>query len=418
MRLVTPVNINKEDLNFDSVNTLFLIDIMHMRELNEAYGYESGNKIIRQFSSLFINSIIPKIEQLLARFKIEKNNMEFKNHYVDIFALKLFCELDERLILKIKSLIADTFLTEQFYIEDHGVNINIDITMGCSQGLNNDELTVYAEKALYNAKENYENYSYCDDSLSGNTMINNNLLDIMRYNIDEKMVEPFFQEIVDNKKLKTHKYEALMRLMDRQENILAPYAFMDKAKKFRLYPKLMEIMIEKVFGVIARHKIYASINLDYHDLINPNLKSFIIKSLEKEQIGEYLTVEILESEKIHDFEKVNEFIKELRRYGVLVAIDDFGTGFANYEHILQLDVDYIKLDGSLVKRINEEIYYDLIKSIVSFCKKQNIKVIAEFVSSLAILRYVKSLKIDYSQGYHISKPKPIDEIINERKGKK
>ena len=240
MRLVTPVNIKKEDLNFDSVNTLFLIDIMHMRELNEAYGYESGNKIIRQFSSLFLNNVIPKIEQLLARFKIEKNNIEFKNHYVDIFALKLFCELDERIILKIKSLIVDTFLTEQFYIEDHGVNINIDITIGCSQGLNNDELTVYAEKALYNAKENYENYSYCDDSLSGNTMINNNLLDIMRYNIDEKMVEPFFQEIVDNKKLKTHKYEALMRLYGQAGEYTRPLRIYGQGKEIQALSQAYE----------------------------------------------------------------------------------------------------------------------------------------------------------------------------------
>lgn len=415
MKLVTPININKEDLDFDSVNTLFLIDIMHMRELNEVYGYENGNNVIRQFSSLFLNTIIPKIDKLLKKFKTEKNDIEFKNHYVDIFSLKIFCELDERIILKIKNLIFETFLTHDFKIKDHGVKINIDITMGCSQGKSTEELIVYAEKALYNAKENYESYSYCDDSLNENVLLNKNLLEIMRYNIDEKMVEPFFQEIVDNKKSKTHKYEALMRLIDEDSHILSPNAFMDKAKKFRLYPQLMEVMIEKVFDIITQHKIYASINLDYHDLINPNLKSFVIESLENKKIGKYLTVEILESEKIHDFEKVNEFIKELRNYGVLVAIDDFGTGFANYEHILQLDVDYIKLDGSLVKRINEEIYYDLIKSIVSFCKKQNIKVIAEFVSSLAILRYVKSLKIDYSQGYYIAKPKPISDII---KGKK
>lgn len=408
MQLVTPININK-NTDLESVNTLFLIDIMHMRELNEVYGYHNGNKLFRQFTSFFIKTIIPKLQKLLEKFNIQNDNIEFKNQYVDIFSLKISSELDDRIVIKVKNLIFENLMKHDFSVEEYGVKINIDITIGCSQG-KNEQLLVYAEKALYNAKENYENYSYCDDSLNDNGL-NKNLLEIIRYNIDEKMVEPFFHEIVDNKKSKTHKYEALMRLIDEDDNILSPNAFLDKAKKYRLYPKLMEVMIEKVFKVIDEHKIYASINLDYHDLVNPNLKSVILDSLKNHTIGRYLTVEILESEKIHDFDKVNEFIKELREYGVLVAIDDFGTGFSNYEHILQLDVDYIKLDGSLVKRINEDIYYDLIKSIVSFCKKQNIKVVAEFVSSLAILRYVKALKIDYSQGYFISKPKTIDDIL-------
>ncbi len=417
MQLVTPITIKEKDQDPDAVNTLFLIDIMHMREINEVYGYKNGNGVLHQFSSLFITKIIPKVEKLLKKFKIENSDIVFKNQYVDIFSLKLFCELDERIILKLKNIIFEMLVNKQFDILEHNLKINIDVTIGCSQGRNSD-LMIYAEKALYNAKENYEPYSYCDDTLSESSLLNKSLLEIMRYNIDEKKVQPFFQEIVDNKKGSSHKYEALMRLMDKQNNILSPNAFMDKAKKFRLYPQLMEVMIEKVFDIIAEHKIYASINLDYHDFINPNIKSFILNSLQSKKIGKYLTVEILESEKIHDFDKVNEFIAELREYNVLVAIDDFGSGFANYEHILQLDVDYIKLDGSLVKRINEQIYYDLIKSIVSFCRKQNIKVIAEFVSSLAILRYVKSLKIDYSQGYYIAKPKPIQKIISDKKGKK
>lgn len=414
MQLITPINIKTDKQSSGSLNTLFLIDIMHMRELNEAYGYGNGNIIFKQFSSLFIKTIIPKIQKLLKKFEVQNDEIEFKNQYVDVFSLRVFCQLDERIVLKIKSIIFETLMRYDFNIEEFGVKINIDITIGCSCG-KSDDLMIYAEKALYNAKENYENYSYCDDSLNGNDLLNKNILEIIRYNIDEKMVEPFFQEIIDNKKSKTYKYEALMRLVDENEHILSPNAFLEKAKKYRLYPKLMEIMIEKVFNIIQEYKIYASINLDYHDLVNPNIKSYIIERLKDKEIGNYLTVEILESEKIHDFDKVNEFIKELRGYGVLVAIDDFGTGFSNYEHILQLDVDYIKLDGSLIKRINEDIYYDLVKSIVSFCKKQNIKVVAEFVSSLAILRYVKSLKIDYSQGYFIAKPKIIEDIV---KGKK
>ena len=96
-----------------------------------------------------------------------------------------------------------------------------------------------------------------------------------------------------------------------------------------------------------------------------------------------------------------------------IAIDDFGTGFSNYEYIVKLNVDYLKIDGSLIQRIDEEIYMNLIKSIVMFCRKQNIKTVAEYVSDLKIQRYVHSLGIDYSQGYYIQKPVPIEQIMGE-----
>ena len=79
-----------------------------------------------------------------------------------------------------------------------------------------------------------------------------------------------------------------------------------------------------------------------------------------------------------------------------------------------MNVDYLKIDGSLIQKIDEDIYMNLIKSIVMFCEQQNIKLIAEYVSDLKIQRYVKSLGIDYSQGYYIQKPISIEQIIGER----
>lgn len=415
MHLFEPINKN-EYQEIYSTNTLFLIDIMRMREINAVYGYKNGNKILKQFHSLFKNKILIDINKYLNGISKKKPYVEFTNAYVDVFALKIYSDLEDLVLLNIKDIIFNNVLTHQFKIKNYGVSITIDIVIGCSKS-DDKNLMIYAEKALYNAKTTFENFMYLEPAFNNIELLNTNLLETIRYNIDEKIVEPYFQEIVDSKSMETYKYEALMRLVDKNGSILTPNAFLDKSKKYRLYSKLMIVMIKKVFESIKQHDICASINLDYHDLVDPILKNFILENLKAHKHGKCLTIEILESEKIHDFDAVNDFIKELRKYDVSVAIDDFGTGFSNYEHILQLDIDYIKIDGSLVKRINEDIYYDLIKSIVSFCKKQDIKVVAEFVSNLSILRYVRSLKIDYSQGYYISKPKTINEIIgvdNER----
>jgi EAL domain-containing protein (putative c-di-GMP-specific phosphodiesterase class I) len=223
---------------------------------------------------------------------------------------------------------------------------------------------------------------------------------------------------MDNTNDEIIKYEALMRIFDKTGNVILPNVFIHKAKKSRLYNKLMEILFDKIISYILENKIHVSINLDYTDILNPQIKKSIISKIKKNEIGSYLTFEVLESEKVSNFNLVNNFISEVKSLGVKIAIDDFGTGFSNYENILNLNIDYIKIDGSLIKKIDEDIYMNLIKSIVQFSKQQNIKIVAEFVSDLKILRYVKNLNIDYSQGYHIGKPMNIQELLGKIDEKK
>ena len=204
-----------------------------------------------------------------------------------------------------------------------------------------------------------------------------------------------------------------MRMFDKDGHMIMPNIFNHKAKKCRLYNKLMEILIDKIIIYILKYKIHVSINLDYTDILNPQIKKTLVSKIRNNNIGKYLTLEILESEKVSNFDTVNEFINDVKKLGVKIAIDDFGTGFSNYENILNLNIDYIKIDGSLIRKIDEDIYLNLIKSIVLFSKQQNIKVVAEFVSDLKILRYVKSIEIDYSQGYYVGKPMHIKELFGE-----
>jgi EAL domain-containing protein (putative c-di-GMP-specific phosphodiesterase class I) len=304
-------------------------------------------------------------------------------------------------------------VANNFKLLDSDSTINIDITIGCSKGADKN-IKIYAEKAVYNAKLNFLHYMYYDSFLYKNESANENLLDIINYSIEHNLVEPYFQGIMDNKKDEIVKYEALMRIFDKDGNIIMPNIFIHKAKKCRLYYKLMEILLDKIIINILKYKIHVSINIDYIDILNPHINKSLIDKIKDNNVGEYITLEILESEKVSNFNIVNDFINEIKKFGVGIAIDDFGTGFSNYENILNLNIDYIKIDGSLIKRIDEDIYLNLIKSIVLFSKQQNIKVVAEFVSDLKILRYVKNIEIDYSQGYHIGKPMSIQELFGEK----
>ncbi|WP_164967750.1 EAL domain-containing protein [Halarcobacter bivalviorum] len=379
-----------------------------MKDINAVYGFENGDYIIKQLHRLLTSNIKNQILFTLER----KLCITVENSHVDVFNLTVYEDLSKMEIIEIKNIIFNTIIAHQFSLLDSDLTIDIDITIGSSKG-RGKELQIYAEKALHNAKMNYINFMYYDANLYKSHFENEELLSILRRNIEEKTVEPFFQAIQDNKTKDIFKFEALMRIYDKDGQVLMPAVFIDKARKYRLFNKLMEIMILKVIDYIKKYKINVSINLDYNDILNPSMKEFIIENIKNSDVGEHLTIEILESKQISNYYLVNEFIRDVKNYNVSIAIDDFGSGFSNYEHILNINTDYIKLDGSLIKKIDEDVYYNLVKSIVLFAKEQNIKIVAEFVSDLKILRYVKSLDIDYSQGYYIAKPMPIKEIMDE-----
>ncbi|MFT6986827.1 MAG: EAL domain-containing protein (putative c-di-GMP-specific phosphodiesterase class I) [Psychromonas sp.] len=400
--------------NKNSIKTLFLIDILFMKDINATYGFENGDAVIAQFKKLIQMLLKDEIKKRVISTFGQKVACNIKRQHADVFAVTFYGDLCEAAIIAIKDTIINKLLIYQFDIVNPNLQIIIDITIGCSKSASKD-LLIYAEKALNNAKQDFETFKFFDSNLYKNEAFNNNLVDLIKYNIEQKKVEPHFQAISCNNHNKVVKYEALMRLFDEDGNMLLPAAFLEKAKNYRLYNKLMQILINKVFDVIMRHRIHVSINLEYNDIINPLISDIIISRLvQQDDIGMYLTIEILESERIKNFDVINDFILRVKAYQVSIAIDDFGTGFSNYEYILKLNVDYLKIDGSLIQKIDQEIYMNLIKSIVMFCGKQNIKTIAEYVSDLKIQRYVKALGIDYSQGYYIQKPVSIEKIVGEK----
>lgn len=386
--------------------TIYIIDILYMKDINAVYGFENGDHILKQLYKLLDNQIRNQI-----LFELDRRVcIEIKNTHVDVFTVTLYDELSEMEIMEVKNIIFNNIVTSQFSLTKSNLSVDIDVTIGCSKGFDRD-LQVYAEKALHNAKLNYIHFMYYDSKLYRNHFVNEELLASLHRNIKNKTVEPYFQPIQCNKTSEITKYEALMRIYDKDGNMIMPQVFLGKSRKYRLFNKLMEILILKVINYIKEYRFNVSINLDYNDILNPSMKNLIINNIKNTDIGKFLTIEILESSKINNFYLVNDFINDLKTYDVKIAIDDFGSGFSNYEHILNINTDYIKIDGSLIKKIDEDIYYNLVKSIVIFCKEQGIKVIAEFVSDLKVLRYVKSLDIDYSQGYYIGRPEKIDKLL-------
>jgi len=228
---------------------------------------------------------------------------------------------------------------------------------------------------------------------------------VVRYAVNDSKIVPYFQPIVDNKTSHIHKYECLARLLDENNNVISPTLFIPIAKRIKVYNFVTKIIIEKSFKVFETNNYEFSINLSMEDIMNSEMFHFILEKLKHSNASSRVIFEILESEAVQDFNKIARFINEIKRYGAKIAIDDFGAGYSNFSYLIKMNVDFLKIDGSLIKNIDTDKNSCLVvETIVDFANKLGIKTIAEFVHSSTVMDKVKEMGIDYSQGYHIDEP--------------
>ena len=219
----------------------------------------------------------------------------------------------------------------------------------------------------------------------------------------------YFQPIVNNKTKEIEKYESLVRLIDSDKNIVSPYFFLNIAKEGRYYQKITSIVLENSFRALFYTHQSISLNLSALDIEKPETRKTFITLLKRYKTDAHrIVLELLEDEDIKDKKVIQDFLKEIKGYGVQVAIDDFGSGLSNFSRVLEYEPDFIKIDGSLIRNINNDtIAQNMVETIVTFAKKQNIETIAEYVEDENIYNTVCELGVDYSQGYYFGKPAPL-----------
>lgn len=225
-----------------------------------------------------------------------------------------------------------------------------------------------------------------------------------------KGVIPYVQPIFNARTLQLDKYECLMRIKDVNEIIL-PFKFIEIAQKTGLYCDLSRLMMSKVLDFFSEREEAFNINLSFEDVNEYVTKDFLEKRLSTFTRPSRITFEILESQSFDNTKALEEFIVMVRSYGCQIAIDDFGTGFSNFDHILSLSPNSLKIDGSLIKDIDHNtMHYDIVENIHHLAHKLGIATVAEYVHSKAVLQKVQAIGIDYAQGFYLGIPQEIGTI--------
>jgi diguanylate cyclase (GGDEF)-like protein len=389
-----------EDINTHNYTMLALLNIDKFQSFNDVYGEEIGNIAI----------------QLTADFLKEKIKDEtlFMYHIGgDEFALivKEYTSLTRDDFTRILYSILHEYQSKEFKYEDKKFNFIMSAGIAFS---GRKKMLAYADMALKDAKKRNKQLAVFteDKELERNHQDDIKCHAKLVKALQNKNVVSFFQPIIpiQDKSLDV-KYESLVRIRS-NDTVTPPFKFIDVAKANRIYYKITNTVIQNTLNTITKYKVPCSLNLSLTDIENERTMQHFFNTLDAYEHNELLTVELLETEDFVNYQIVYDFCVKVRSYGVKVALDDFGSGYSNFSHILNLPIDYIKIDASLISNIDRDQNSKImVETIVELAHKLHIATIAEFVSSKEILEIVQELGVDYAQGFYMGKPEPIQNHI-------
>jgi diguanylate cyclase (GGDEF)-like protein/PAS domain S-box-containing protein len=215
-------------------------------------------------------------------------------------------------------------------------------------------------------------------------------------------------------------YELLLRMRDENGKIVAPDNFITAAERYGITPQIDRWVIENAFRWLVseadeREKLaMCSINLSGQSLGDDKFLPFVIDQFHRSGLdAAKICFEITETAAIASFSQANRFIQALKELGCKFALDDFGTGLSSFGYLKHFPVDFLKIDGSFVKEIlHDPIDREMVRSINEIGHLTGKQTIAEFAENLDIINMLRSLGVDYAQGYGISQPQRVLKAVN------
>ena len=388
-----------KDLKDNKIQKIAMININSFRDINNFYGFEAGDLVLKKFSQILLDKISTNI------------NLDLYRVANDVFAI---CTKNKDNLKEIRDIctnIIEHFSLNPILINNNSfyLSISIGVARNCKDSAVQNNLLSKAEYALRMAKKRDISILFLDENIELYNKLKENkkLIEELKNALISNNLLIYGQKLINNIS-KKEKYEILMRVKLEDGSILTPYSFLKEAKKAKLYLGMTRMLVKKACEYFKGKDIDFNLNLTLEDIKDQYTMDFIVNAMEKTNTAKQITFEIVESEGIESFTEVSNFIKKAKKLGCKIAIDDFGTGYSNFEYIIKLDVDYIKIDGSLIKNINtDNNLYLTVQTIVGFAKALKIKTVAEFVHNEEVLNCVKNLDIDYSQGFFIDEPKEL-----------
>jgi diguanylate cyclase (GGDEF)-like protein len=392
------------------------VDIDRMAVINDISGRDAGDLLIKKVGHMLASMV--RSRDVVARIGSDKFGVLLEN-----------CDLATAQIVMKKIAHAVSTIELEWEGESHEVSVSIGIAPITAQAQSVTSLLSASETARNVSKERGRNTIHVLDMDDSNLLqrkeqirwvgqIQSALRDD-RFLLYAQLIEPL-------KKMhgKPH-YEILLRLQDDDGGVIAPGKFLPAAENFYLMSSIDYWVIDRTFSELARFgqgsgKVGGvSINLSGQSLGDPTvLAAYIENKLEHYQLNsQNICFEITESTAIANIDDARVFIDQLSARGFEFSLDDFGTGLSSFAYLKNLQVNYLKIDGSFVTDIVQDpVCASMVAAINQVGHAMQLKTVAEFVENDAIRRKLVEIGVDFGQGYSLGMPQPFAEILSDQAG--
>ncbi len=391
----------------DMKHALFFIDLDGFKKINDTYGHDQGDKLLKIISYRLESTI--KSKDFVARL----GGDEF---------IVMVKDIEPDLVSDIASRILDV-AGRTIDIEGHTISMDasIGIAIYPDDASTLKELMKSADIALYHAKESTgSSFSYYSREIEKRFKHANQLETCLKEALKKEEFSVYYQGIKANNAKGFACAEALIRWDNETLGNVSPSIFIPMAEKTGIMTQLGMWVIERVFKDIRTWDLDkhlhdgVAVNISVSQLEDENFARKVKYLLERYEIPpEKIEFEITESIYIRNFAQAVGVLDELRDLGISLTMDDFGTGYSSLSMIHKLKLSKIKIDRSFIKDLpDHDKSIELTNSIINLAKNLNFKVVAEGVENKRQVDFLWERDCDYIQGFYFSKPNSPDNFFS------
>ena len=404
----------------ESRAVMCLIDMDQFKLLNDTFGHGAGDEYLRRIAKVLEGALKDICGKDPASFDGEPLLSRLSGDEFAIYLPGLTEAEGMEAAEEVRRAV------ENFYFSEASSSLTISLGLAAlpGHGANVKDLLTKADAAMYRAKELGRNkvHSYRAEDQDLEKMHSRLAWrERILQGLKEDRFTPWFQPLLDLNTGTVHHYEALARLIDSDGKVLLPGAFIDIAERFGIVGLIDRMIIKKAMETQARMMkkgilLSFAMNLSGKDLGDSELLDYVkAMIIETGADPKSLVFEITETAAISDLDKAMKFVSSLKELGCHFSLDDFGVGFTSFTYLKELKVDFIKIDGSFIRKLhenpNDQVF---VKAITDLAKGLKIKSTAEFVENEESLKLLKAFGVDFAQGYLIGKPSPELQLAGER----
>ncbi|MFV0415408.1 MAG: PAS domain S-box protein [Chthoniobacterales bacterium] len=377
--------------------TLIYIDLDNFKTVNDSQGHSAGDSILQAVSRLLEKHFKP--EEIISRFGGDE--------FIGIF------QRNEAESIKAAKTIISDIKTHLFQGAErlYAIGASIGVCQ-LKENLTAEDAVSRADAACYAAKRLGRNRVKAFRPNATGMELTLGIQDwsqVLGEAIYDKRFETWFQPIVRLDTGTPIFFEVLLRLRGQNKDIIEPSTFIPPAERMQLMPELDFYVIEQSARILLKYpNVNLSINLSAQSLaMSDMLKSidriFLLKSIDPSRV----TWEITETEALTNIDEAAYQTQALHERGFLIALDDFGSGFSSFDYLRKLHIDFLKIDGSIIKNIAQDsASYAFTKAIHDIGKSMNLQCIAEYVETRRVAQILSEIGILYGQGFLFSAPQP------------